>query len=66
MWLFTLTHNILQKFVKERVVVVHYSDLMRMIGEEIPKNKVIKILRQLKFEVNFAAEQDVMNVKVPS
>ena len=36
-----------------------------MIGEEIPKNRVIKILKQLGFEVNFAFEQDVINAKVP-
>ncbi len=58
------TQHIL-KPLKEHTIVVHHSELTRMIGEEIPKNKVIKILRQLGFEVNFAAEQDVINVKVP-
>ncbi len=49
----------------EKVITLHQSDLTAMIGEEIPKNRVIKILKQLGFEVNFAYEQDVMNVKVP-
>ena len=54
------------KELKERVIVIHQSELTRMIGEEIPKNKVIKILRQLGFDVHFAAEQDVINAKVPA
>jgi len=49
----------------EKVITVHQSDLTAMIGEEIPKNRVIKILKHLGFDVNFAYEQDVMNVKVP-
>jgi len=49
----------------EKVITLHQSDLTAMIGEEIPKNRVIKILKHLGFEVNFAYEQDVMNVKVP-
>ncbi len=50
---------------KEKIITLHHSDLTQMIGEEIPKNRVIKILKQLGFEVNFAFEQDVMNVIVP-
>lgn len=51
---------------KEKIIIVHHSELIQMIGEEIPKNRVIKILKQLGFEVNFAFEQDVMNVIVPT
>lgn len=51
---------------KERVIPLHHGELTQIIGEEIPKNRIIKILKQLGFEVNFAYEQDVMNVKVPS
>lgn len=50
---------------KERLITIHHSELTRMIGEEIPKNRVIKILKQLGFGVNFALEQDVINVRVP-
>ncbi len=50
---------------KERLITLHHSELTRMIGEEIAKNRVIKILKQLGFGVNFAFEQDVVNVKVP-
>ena len=50
----------------EKVITLHQSDLTAMIGEEIPKNRVIKILKQLGFDVHFAYEQDVMNVKVPA
>ncbi len=51
--------------VEERVLNVHQSDLTAMIGEEIPKSRIIKILKHLGFGVNFAFEQDVMNVKIP-
>lgn len=39
--------------------------LKNIIGEEIPKNRIIQILQRLGFEVNFRPEQSVMNVKVP-
>ena len=48
-----------------KIINIHQSELTQMIGEEIPKNKIIKILKQLGFGVNFAFEQDVINVKVP-
>ncbi|AFL67972.1 phenylalanine--tRNA ligase subunit beta [Sulfurospirillum barnesii] len=50
---------------EEQVVNAHQSDLNAMIGEEIPKSRIIKILKHLGFGVNFAFEQDVMNIKIP-
>lgn len=50
---------------EEQAINVHQSDLTAMIGEEIPKNQVIKILKKLGFGVNFAFEQDVINIKIP-
>ncbi|MDD3344051.1 MAG: phenylalanine--tRNA ligase subunit beta [Sulfurospirillaceae bacterium] len=50
---------------EEKAINVHQSDLTAMIGEEIAKNQVIKILKKLGFGVNFAFEQDVMNIKIP-
>lgn len=47
------------------VINIHQSELTEMIGEEIPKNRIIKILKKLGFGVNFAFEQDVINIKVP-
>lgn len=55
----------ISKDYEEKIINIHQSDLTQMIGEEIPKNKIIKILKQLGFGVHFAFEQDVINVKVP-
>ena len=58
------SQQITQDF-EPKIINIHQSDLTEMIGEEIPKNRIIKILKQLGFGVNFAFEQDVMNVKIP-
>lgn len=58
------SQQITQDF-EAKIINIHQSDLTEMIGEEIPKNKIIKILKQLGFGVNFAFEQDVINVKIP-
>jgi phenylalanyl-tRNA synthetase beta chain len=50
---------------EEKIINIHQDELTSMIGQEIAKNVVIKILKQLGFGVNFAFEQDVINVKVP-
>lgn len=50
---------------EEKIINIHQNDLTEMIGEEIAKNVVIKILKKLGFGVNFAFEQDVINVKIP-
>lgn len=51
--------------VEEKIINIHQDELTSMIGQEIAKNVVIKILKKLGFGVNFAFEQDVINVKVP-
>lgn len=58
------TQQVIQDF-EEKMINVHQSELTEMIGEEIPKNRIIKILKKLGFGVNFAFEQDVINIKVP-
>ena len=50
---------------EEKTINIHQADLTEMIGEEIPKNRIIKILKKLGFGVNFAFEQDVINIKIP-
>lgn len=50
---------------EEKVVSLGIKDLSLMIGQDIPKNRVVQILKTLGFEVFFRAEQDVLNVKVP-
>jgi len=56
--------QIIQDF-EAKIINIHQHELTALIGEEIAKNVVIKILKQLGFGVNFAFEQDVINVKVP-
>ena len=56
--------QIIQEY-EEKAINIHQSDLNAMIGEEIAKNQIIKILKKLGFGVNFAFEQDVMNIKIP-
>lgn len=51
--------------VEEKIITIHQDDLTAMIGQEIPKNIVIKILKKLGFGVHFAFEQEVINVKIP-
>ncbi|WP_024953962.1 phenylalanine--tRNA ligase subunit beta [Sulfurospirillum arcachonense] len=46
-------------------IPIDLEQLRDIIGEEIPKNKIIQILKRLGFEVVFKSEQSVMNVKVP-
>jgi phenylalanyl-tRNA synthetase beta chain len=46
-------------------IPVDLVTLANIIGEEIPKNRIIHILQKLGFEVIFIAEQSAMNVKVP-
>ncbi|WP_169974263.1 MULTISPECIES: phenylalanine--tRNA ligase subunit beta [unclassified Campylobacter] len=55
--------SILQK--EPRVVSFTMSEMNRMIGQEVLKNDVVKILKKLGFEVNFNVEKDSANVKVP-
>ncbi len=47
------------------VINLHLDDLYKMIGEEIPKNSVVDILKRLGFDVVFNHEQETMKIKVP-
>ncbi|MBE0491845.1 MAG: phenylalanine--tRNA ligase subunit beta [Sulfurospirillum sp.] len=51
--------------IEPTTITLNLDDLALMIGEEIEKNKIIKILQQLGFEVGFKNEQNVMHLKVP-
>jgi len=46
-------------------IPINLDDLTNIIGQEIPKNKIIQILQRLGFDVIFKTEQSAMNVKVP-
>lgn len=46
-------------------IPVDLSLLADIIGEEIPKDRVIQILKRLGFDVIFKSEQSVINVVVP-
>lgn len=59
------SQEVLQE-VQATHITINLEDLTLMIGEEIEKNKIIKILQRLGFEVGFKNEQNVMHLKVPS
>lgn len=52
--------------IEETRIPVDLDTLKDIIGEEIPKNKIIQILKRLGFGVIFKSEQSVMNVSVPT
>ena len=50
---------------QERKISVNLGTLRSIIGEEIPKNRIIQILKSLEFDVVFKADQSAMSVKIP-
>lgn len=57
-----------QQVIQDRDEVripVDLNILADIIGEEIPKDKIIQILKRLGFSVIFKSEQSIMNVIVP-
>ncbi len=59
------SQEIIQNF-HEIIINLHIDELTSMIGQEIPKNKIINILQGLGFGVVFNHEQQAMNIKVPA
>ncbi|MBN2963612.1 phenylalanine--tRNA ligase subunit beta [Sulfurospirillum sp. T05] len=58
-----------QKFTRESkpsVVILSLDELSGMIGQEIPKNHVVDILKRLGFEVHVKVEQEIIHVSVPA
>ncbi|WP_458701149.1 phenylalanine--tRNA ligase subunit beta [Sulfurospirillum sp. 1307] len=51
--------------IEEKRIPVDLNVLYSIIGEEVPKNDIIQILKGLGFGVAFKSEQSVMNVQVP-
>lgn len=47
------------------VINLEVSEANAIIGQDIEKNKIVKILKGLGCEVMFKVEQDLMSVKVP-
>jgi phenylalanyl-tRNA synthetase beta chain len=52
--------------IDEMRIPIDLNVLADIIGEEIPKDRIIQILKRLGFGVIFKSEQSVMNVIVPS
>jgi phenylalanyl-tRNA synthetase beta chain len=50
---------------KSRVIALDVEDLSAMVGQEIPKNRIVDILKRLGFEVSIRGEQEVMHVSAP-
>lgn len=48
-----------------KVISLEADEAVKIIGQDIEKNSIVKILKGLGFEVMFKAEQDLMSVKVP-
>ena len=59
------TQQVLQD-LHETHITINLEELALMIGEEIDKNTIIKILQRLGFGVSFKNEQNIMHVKVPT
>lgn len=59
------TQQVLQD-IHETHITINLEELALMIGEEIDKNTIIKILQRLGFGVSFKNEQNIMHVKVPT
>lgn len=58
-----------QKAIKEKelkTVNFELNKAISIIGDEIPKNQSVQILKGLGFDVLFKAEQDMMSVKIPA
>ncbi len=51
--------------IDEVRIPVDLDKLADIIGEEIPKDRVIQILKRLGFQVIFKSEQSVLNISVP-
>jgi phenylalanyl-tRNA synthetase beta chain len=58
-----------QKLSKEkngRVIILSLEELTQMIGQEVPKNRVVDILKRLGFDVHVKVEQEIIHVTVPA
>ncbi len=62
--LYAGSQQVIQDYFEE-TISIHLDELTNMIGEEIPKNKIIDILKRLGFDVVFNHEQENMNIRVP-
>ncbi len=58
------SQQVIQNFEEIRIPI-SLCELKELIGEEIPKNKIVQILKRLGFYVTFKNEQSVINVQVP-
>ncbi|MFK5881081.1 MAG: phenylalanine--tRNA ligase subunit beta [Sulfurospirillum sp.] len=59
------SQQVIQDF-DEVIISLHLDDLNKMIGEEIPKNRVVDILKKLDFGVIFNHEQETLKIVVPA
>ena len=55
--------SIMQK--EPKVVSFTMNEMNKMIGQEVARNDIVKILKKLGFDVNFNVEKESANVKVP-
>lgn len=50
---------------EEPKIVTFGKELTQMIGQELSREKIVKILKKLNFKVTLNTEQETINVKVP-
>ncbi len=62
--LYAGTQQVVQ-YKNEVRIPIDLNKLTDIIGEEIPKDRIIQILKRLSFGVIFKSEQSIMNVIVP-
>ncbi|MGG7048366.1 MULTISPECIES: phenylalanine--tRNA ligase subunit beta [unclassified Campylobacter] len=53
--------------IKKEQTILSFStaDISRMVGQEISRAEILRILKKLGFEINFNQEAEIFNVKVP-
>ncbi|CAD7287361.1 phenylalanine--tRNA ligase subunit beta [Campylobacter suis] len=53
--------------IKKEQTMLSFStaDISRMVGQEITRAEILRILKKLGFEINFNQESETFNVKVP-
>ncbi|WP_200763853.1 phenylalanine--tRNA ligase subunit beta [Nitrosophilus alvini] len=61
--IFAGTHEIITE-VSPKIININLENLNSLIGQEIDKNRIVKILQKLQFEVT-KAENDNLVVKIP-
>ncbi len=58
-------YEIIDNRPEENIVNVYLSKINALIGQEIEKSQIIKILKGLRFEISMKDEFDLISIKIP-